>query len=196
MSSIQESLILAASAWPSPPLQRLTMNKYFVNQEHTNSSDNSIDNSTNVSNNNAIEQTKMINSSSIINTNKYFVSNVSLMSNENVMDRNRLVSSTMSPTIAPTSAPVSKKKTKDSLSSTPPKTSGGGAANQLLNVKTNGTGRATSTHFQIAQKQLTLSKNTRTEPPPQLNHILDSLSVSNSKHLHHDNRQVLFNLIK
>lgn len=62
---------------------------------------------------------------------------------------------------------------------------------QHYNVKVNGsTNRTGSTHFQIAQKQLILTKNVHTEPPPMLNHILDSLSVSNSKHLHHDSRFV------
>lgn len=50
--------------------------------------------------------------------------------------------------------------------------------------------RTTATHFQIGQKQLILTKSVHTEPPPKMNDILESLSVSSSKHMHHDHRYV------
>lgn len=167
MSSIKE-----ASPWPPNQLN----NKYFVNQVQSNLSiqlQNS--NQTIELNGQAVETSTIATSQAAAGFNKYFVSNVSLLSTENVTHHE---SSTLLP------SKTRFKTTTNPLTASKNKT----VQHHHHHGKTNGS--AIRTHFQIAQKQLSLSKNIRTEPPPMLNHILDSLSVSNSKHLHHDHRFV------
>lgn len=182
MSSMNEAVMLA-SPWP-PPVANQLNNKYFVNQVQSNSNSplqNS--NQTVASSAYGIVETSTIATSQVaVGGNKYFVSNVSLLSIESVTQ-----SSGPSTLSSSSSSKTRSKATVNPLS----------ASNKNKTVqhhhhrgKTNGSSSTGRTHFQIAQKQLTLSKNIRTEPPPMLNHILDSLSVSNSKHLHHDHRFV------
>lgn len=181
MSSMNEA-VMVVSPWP-PPSNQLN-NKYFVNQVQSNlsSSNEAASDSVASATNTTVETSTVATSRAAIEANKYFVSNVSLLSIVNEAHSNV---STISPTIS------SKSRLKSTLNPSM-------ATNRTKTVahhhhhhgKTNGSTAANRTHFQIAQKQLTLSKNIRTEPPPMLNHILDSLSVSNSKHLHHDHRFV------
>lgn len=176
---------MLASPLP-PPVANQLNNKYFVNQVQSNLS-NSLQNidQTVISNAHGIVETSTIaTSQASVGINKYFVNNVSLLSIENVTPNGG--PSTLLP---PSSFSKSRFKTTVNPLS---------ASNKNKTVqhhhhhhgKTNGSTSTGRTHFQIAQKHLTLSKNIRTEPPPMLNHILDSLSVSNSKHLHHDHRFV------
>lgn len=171
MSSIKEELVSST---------KQINNKYFVNRIQSN---------TTVDSKGILDITTMA-PSITINANKYFVNNVSLMSKEIMMGSNLSTSSTSTKTNS---------ETVKSISSNTKPTNATSIARKI-HSKVNGSmssGRLASSHFQIAQKQLILSKNMRTEPPPMLNHILDSLSVSNSKHLHHDHRFVytLFLLI-
>lgn len=168
---------MLVSPWP-PPSNQLN-NKYFVNQVQSNLS--SSNEAAIASNANAAETSTVATSHAAIETNKYFVSNVSLLSIESEMNSN---SSTISPTNS------SKSRLKTTLNPLMATNRTKPVQHHHHHGKTNGSTSANRTHFQIAQKQLTLSKNVRTEPPPMLNHILDSLSVSNSKHLHHDHRFV------
>lgn len=180
MSSIKEASSMLESPWPVPanPLN----NKYFVSQVQSNlSSTSQNSNQTAASNANPIETSTVATSRAAAETNKYFVSNVSLLTTENVTHDEI---STMLPTLLPRSR--FKTTASPLLASNRNKT----VQHHHHHAKANGSSSANRTHFQIAQKQLTLSKNIRTEPPPMLNHILDSLSVSNSKHLHHDHRFV------
>lgn len=164
MSSIKEELV--------SPAKQLN-NKYFVNRIQSNTTVDPIG---------ILDVTTMA-PSITIKANKYFVNNVSLMSKEIMMGSNSSTSSTSTKTNS---------ETVKSIPSNTKPTNATSIAKKTQN-KVNGSissGRLASSHFQIAQKQLILSKNSRTEPPPMLNHILDSLSVSNSKHLHHDHRFV------
>lgn len=185
MSSIKEALLLA-SPWPPPASNQLN-NKYFVNQVQSN-----LSSTLESSNRQATMMESDVDTSTVttsrasVENHKYFVSNVSLLTLENVTDSE---SSTLSPKsrFKTTSNPLSmanKNKTVQQLQQQQ-------HHHHHHHGKTNGSTSANRTHFQIAQMQLSLSKNIRTEPPPMLNHILDSLSVSNSKHLHHDHRFVL-----
>lgn len=184
MSSIKEAQLLASPQ--SPPANQLN-NKFFVNQVQSNLSS-SLENSNRtaaLSDNVDVDDDGAVITSpattsrpAAIETHKYFTSNVSLLTIENGTNSE---STTLSP------------KSRFKMTTNP-----FGTANKNKTIqhhqhhgKTNGSASGGRTHFQIAQKQLSLSKNIRTEPPPMLNHILDSLSVSNSKHLHHDHRFVL-----
>lgn len=150
-----------ASPWP-PPAAQLN-NKYFVNQAQTHT----------IHINGSSKMPTNTNNSTGMKMNKYFASK-------------NTVSITDEMNQATASTPLTKLHIRTTTT-----TSITNTKHQHHNVKVNGsTGRTGSTHFQIAQKQLILSKNVHTEPPPMLNHILDSLSVSNSKHLHHDSRFV------
>lgn len=190
MSSIKEALMLASPLLP--PVANQLNNKYFVNQVQSNLS-NTLQNidQTVISNAHGIVETSTVaTSQASVGANKYFVSNVSLLSIENVTS-NGGPSTSLPLLSSPSSSKSRFKTTVNPLS----------ASNKNKTVqhhhhhgKTNGSASTGRTHFQIAQKQLTLSKNIRTEPPPMLNHILDSLSVSNSKHLHHGHRFVYFYL--
>lgn len=184
MSSINEAMMLVTS-WP-PPANQLN-NKYFVNQVQSNlssSNEAASDSVVSTTNGTVVETSTVATSRTVIETNKYFVSNVSLLSLENEAHSN---ASTISPTISSKSR-LKSTSNQSSMAMNRTKTV---AHHHHHHGKTNGSTAANRTHFQIAQKQLTLSKNIRTEPPPMLpNHILDSLSVSNSKHLHHDHRFV------
>lgn len=180
MSSTKEAsreALMLASPWPPSPANQLN-NKYFVNQVQSNLSSVLQNSNETDASNVVIESTIPTNHAA----NKYFVSNVSLLSIGNVTESG---SSTMSPfksRIKTTTNPL--------FASNINKTIQQQQNNHHHTIKSNGSLSTGRTHFQIAQKQLTLSKNVRTEPPPMLNHILDSLSVSNSKHLHHDQRFV------
>ncbi|XP_031616877.1 putative uncharacterized protein DDB_G0268364, partial [Contarinia nasturtii] len=183
MSSIKEALLLA-SPWPPPPVNQLN-NKYFVNQVQSNLSS-SQQNSNQVTEAEstipyAVETSTITTSQAVAAVNKYFVSNASLLSIENVTHNSfSTVSSskTLSKTTLNPLSILNKNKTVQQQQQ---------HHHHQQHGKTNGSTSTGRTHFQIAQKQLTLSKNIRTEPPPMLNHILDSLSVS---HLHHDHRFV------
>lgn len=152
-----------ASPWP-PPANQLN-NKYFVNQAQTHT----------IHTNGSFEMPTNTNISTKTKVNKYFASKNTVSITD---EMNQIITTTPSTKlhILPTTiTPITNTK------------------HQHHNAKVNGsTSRTGSTHFQIAQKQLILSKNVHTEPPPMLNHILDSLSVSNSKHLHHDSRFVFY----
>ncbi|XP_055309756.1 uncharacterized protein LOC129573352 isoform X2 [Sitodiplosis mosellana] len=185
MSSIKEALMLV-SPWPPPVVANQLNNKYFVNQVQSNLSTTLLDsNHSATSNGQGIVETSTVATiQAAVGANKYFVSNVSLLSIEDVTQSSSTLSSSSS------SSSLSKSRFKATVNPL-------SASNKNKTVqqqhhhhhgKTNGSAPSSRTHFQIAQKQLTLSKNIRTEPPPMLNHILDSLSVSNSKHLHHDHR--------
>lgn len=167
---------MLVSPWPLP--SNHLNNKYFVNQVQSN-----LSSFNEAATANAVETSTVATNRAAIETNKYFVSNVSLLSIESEINVN-------SSTISPLNSTKSRFKTTSDplLATNRTKTA---QHQQHHHGKTNGSTSANRTHFQIAQKQLTLSKNIRTEPPPMLNHILDSLSVSNSKHLHHDHRFVL-----
>lgn len=185
MSSVKEALLLA-SPWPPPPSNQLNNNKYFVSQVQSNLSSSqqnynqvaAVESTISY----AVETSTITSSQAVAAVNKYFVSNVSLLSIENVTNNMPSTVSTAKTRSKPTVNPLSalhKNKTVQQQHH-----------HHHQHGKTNGSASTGRTHFQIAQKQLTLSKNIRTEPPPMLNHILDSLSVSNSKHLHHDHRFV------
>lgn len=179
---------MLASPWPPPVVANQLNNKYFVNQVQSNLSAALQESNQTVASNahDSVETSTIASSQVVAPANKYFVSNLSLLSLEDVTPS----PSTLAPSHSSPS-PLSKSRFKATVN---PLT----ASNKNKTIqqhhhhhgKTNGSTSGGRTHFQIAQKQLTLSKNIRTEPPPMLNHILDSLSVSNSKHLHHDNRFV------
>lgn len=191
--------------WPSPAASNQLNNKYFVNQVQSNSSPSNVDEMLMVTANpDAIDDVPTIATSrtvqSIEHHNKYFTSNASSLSSIETGEQQQTSPAvTMSPksrsksTLNP-SAVLNRTKTgSHHHHHQHGKNAGAAAAAGAVAVPASTpTTAANRTHFQIAQKQLTLSKNIRTEPPPMLpNHILDSLSVSNSKHLHHDHRFVL-----
>lgn len=161
LESIATKIEENASPWPSPAKQ--LNNKYFVNQAQTHTIH--INGSSKMpTNTNITNDTKL---------NIYFASKNTVSITDEMNQIIATMPSLKSHIWTTTITPITNTK------------------HQHHNVKVNGsTGRTGSTHFQIAQKQLILSKNVHTEPPPMLNHILDSLSVSNSKHLHHDSRYV------
>lgn len=152
---------LEANASPWPPPAKQLNNKYFVNQAQTRT----------IQNNGSAE---MPTNTTDTKVNKYFASKNTVSLTDEMNQITESMPSTKSHIWTTTDTPITNTKH-------PPH-------NVIVNGSTSRTG---STHFQIAQKQLILSKNVHTEPPPMLNHILDSLSVSNSKHLHHDQRFVL-----
>lgn len=187
--------------WPSPAASNQLNNKYFVNQVQSNSSPSNVDELLMVTANpDAIDDVPTIATSrtvqSIEHHNKYFTSNASSLSSIEAGEQQQT-----SPAV--TMSPKSRLKSTLNPSAVLNRTKTGShhhhhqhgknaaAAGVAAVPAPTATAAANRTHFQIAQKQLTLSKNIRTEPPPMLNHILDSLSVSNSKHLHHDHRFVL-----
>lgn len=189
--------------WPSPAASNQLNNKYFVNQVQSNSSQSNIDGMSMITAiPDAIDGIPTIATSrtvqSIEHHNKYFTSNSSLSSVESSEKQHQPSPTQISPAV--TMSPKSRFKSTLNPSAVLNRTKTGshhhhhqhGKTAAAAPVATATTATAANrTHFQIAQKQLTLSKNIRTEPPPMLNHILDSLSVSNSKHLHHDHRFVL-----
>lgn len=168
-----------ASPWP-PPAKQLN-NKYFVNQLQINDIDSV--NTSNGADHLPTEANK---------SNKYFMNNISLSADGAPMTN--ILSATSSPS----------KSQMRTITTDKPNLFVSAASDTKItksiqhhhhnhSAKVNGTAtqsRTSSTHFEIAQKQLVLSKNVPAEPKPMLNHILDSLSVSNSKHLHHDHRFV------
>lgn len=191
--------------WPSPAASNQLNNKYFVNQvkSNLNSSATNIDDELPMmtANPNHFDAIPTIATSRTVHSaeqhHKYFTSNAS--SQSSIETGTQISPATLSPksriksTLSP-SAVSNRTKTgqhhhhhqhgKNGAAA------GAAAAPAVIAATSSTTTTTNRTHFQIAQKQLTLSKNIRTEPPPMLNHILDSLSVSNSKHLHHDHRFV------
>lgn len=192
--------------WPSPAPSNQLNNKYFVNQVQSNSSPSILDDEMSMvtENPDANDGLPTIATSrtavqSIEHHNKYFTSNVSSLSSAETTGKHQLSPTQASPAV--TMSPKSRLKSTLNPSAVLNRTKTGShhhhhqhgknAAAAAAPVATATTATAANrTHFQIAQKQLTLSKNIRTEPPPMLNHILEALSVSNSKHLHHDHRFV------
>lgn len=149
------------NASPWPPPAKQLNNKYFVNQAQTRT----------IQNNGSSE---MPTNTTDTKVNKYFARKNTVSLTDEINQITESMPSTKLHIWTTTDTPITNTKYPHH--------------NAIVNGSTSRTG---STHFQIAQKQLILSKNVHTEPPPMLNHILDSLSVSNSKHLHHDSRFVL-----
>lgn len=192
--------------WPSPAASNQLNNKYFVNQVQSNfnSSQSNVDEMSMVTeNSNAIDVTSTIATSrtvqSIEHHNKYFTRNATSLSSiesptqispaVTALPKSRL-KSTLNPSAVLNRTKTGSHHHHHNHQQHGKNAAAAAAAPATLTATPATTTAANRTHFQIAQKQLTLSKNIRTEPPPMLNHILDSLSVSNSKHLHHDHRFV------
>lgn len=169
----EQDEIAQVSPWPPPPANQLN-NKYFV---QTNAISSDLNSSLIVTS----DMTSMINDSATFMSNKYFTKNNNHNISLSAIEQNNNRLTTQSTTVKNTIINDANNLTKHHHQ-------------HHSNAKTTNSTvtRTSSSHFQIAQKQLVLLKNVHTEPPPMLNHILESLSVSNSKHLHHDHRFVEF----
>lgn len=170
MASIKEEIV---SSWP--PLAEQSHNKFFANR---------LSSRTQQATQN--ESSDSTSPATIVQLNKYFVSNVSSI---------RHVDGT-APYEIPSTASSMKahaKQRNGTHSAVLHKSPNATVSSASVLVKPN---RTALTHFQIGQTQLIQSKNIRTESPPKMNDILESLSVSSSKHLHHDHRYVIYTIVQ
>lgn len=169
MASIKEEIV---SSWP--PLAEQSHNKFFANRLPSRTQQSAQN-----------ESSDSTSPATIIQVNKYFVSNVSSIRNVNGTPANGI------PSTAP-SIKAHAKHRNGTHSSVMHKSPNGTVSSTAVLAKPN---RTALTHFQIGQTQLIQSKNIRTESPPKMNDILESLSVSSSKHLHHDHRYVIYRIV-
>lgn len=171
MSSTKEEIVPPTSG------SQQAHNKYFPNRMpiHTISPDE------------RPESGELTTPATVIHVNKYFASNMSSISNVRPTSIDDGLPSTISANKAHSRHRNGTHKSTNATSSSSASSASSMSVSSASLPKAN---RTTATHFQIGQKQLVLAKNMHTEPPPKMNDILESLSVSSSKHLHHDHRYV------